>query len=69
VMGNDLGGYGTVLWLGPVVAIVVCLLAFGATPSELQSLGGLVGLAGMVNYFLRPVYRAGGKILSVVARI
>jgi len=45
------------LWIGAVAATVTVLLALGATPGELQTLGGLVGLAGMLNYLLRPVYR------------
>ena len=36
--------------------------------AELQALGGVVGLAGMVNYFLRPVYRAGYAVVRFVAR-
>jgi hypothetical protein len=27
-----------------------------ATPAEVQALGGLLGLVGMANYFLRPLY-------------
>lgn len=57
VLRHDLGHYGTVLWLGGVVAAVVFLFGLSATPGELLALGGLVGLVGMANYFLRPVYR------------
>jgi len=59
VLGYDLGQHGAVLWAGPAVATLVCLVGLGTTHGELQALGGLVGLAGMGNYFLRPVYRAG----------
>jgi drug/metabolite transporter (DMT)-like permease len=45
------------LWLGPVVAALVVAAFLDATPDEVQALGGLVGLVGMANYFLRPVYR------------
>lgn len=45
-----------VAWIGPLLAALIALLASGASPGELQALGGLCGLAGMVNYFLRPVY-------------
>jgi hypothetical protein len=57
VLRHDLGHYGVTLWLSGVVAAVVFLLGLSATPGELLALGGLVGLLGMVNYFLRPVYR------------
>ena len=42
----------------PAVATAVSLAFLGASPAELRALGGLVGLVGMTNYFLRPVYRA-----------
>jgi hypothetical protein len=42
--------------LGLVVAALVGLGSLGATPGELQAIGGLCGLLGMSNYFLRPVY-------------
>lgn len=57
VAGHDLGYYGEALWASGVVAAVVFLLGLTATPGELRALGGIVGLAGMANYFLRPVYR------------
>jgi hypothetical protein len=57
VAGHDLGYYGEAVWTSGVVAAVVFLLGLTATPGELRALGGIVGLAGMVNYFLRPVYR------------
>lgn len=44
------------LWLAPIVAGLVVALFLDASAGEVQTLGGLVGLAGMVNYFLRPVY-------------
>jgi len=56
VAGHDLGAYGGVLWLAPPFAAAVTLLALDATAAELQALGGLAGLVGMANYFLRPVY-------------
>jgi hypothetical protein len=58
VASQDVGDYGTLLWTGPTIAAAVCLVFLGASPAELQALGGLVGLVGMANYFLRPVYRA-----------
>jgi hypothetical protein len=68
VAGHDLEAYGDVLWVGPVLAAVVCLLFLGATDGELQALGGVVGLVGMANYFLRPAYRAGYTMIQFVAR-
>jgi len=53
------------LWLGPVVAAVIATAFLEASPGEVQAIGGLVGLAGMVNYFLRPVYYA---LYGLVAR-
>lgn len=62
IFDRELGAYGRVLWVGPAIAAVVSLAFLGATPAELQALGGLLGLVGMANYFLRPVYR-GASIL------
>ncbi|WP_336001003.1 hypothetical protein [Halorientalis halophila] len=47
------------LWLGPVIAAVVSVVAIvrGSSPGELQALGGLVGLVGVFNLILRPFYR------------
>lgn len=57
VMGHEIGVYLRELWLGPVIGVaMVPLLAPGASAGELQSIGGLAGLIGMVNYFLRPLY-------------
>ncbi|MEF8839116.1 MAG: hypothetical protein V5A18_06380 [Haloarculaceae archaeon] len=68
-LGIPLGRYMAVVWLGPVVAAVIVLVAVGAMPAEVQALGGLVGLVAMANYFLRPVYyailRAGRWLASV----
>lgn len=50
------GGYLVVAWLAPLVGAAAVVLSPGASPGELQALGGLLGLAGMANYFLRPVY-------------
>ena len=57
VVGYDVGPHARELWLGPVVAVVmVVLLAPGGSPGELQAVGGVAGLVGMLNYFLRPLY-------------
>jgi hypothetical protein len=64
VLGHDLGRYAKVLWVGALIAALLVVVARDATPGELQALGGLVGLLGMVNYFLRPVYRLAYALLS-----
>ncbi len=49
--------YAGDLWIGPVLAVATVLLVEpSATAGELQSLGGVLGFLGMVNYFLRPLY-------------
>ncbi|MFT4881720.1 MAG: hypothetical protein ACI9CA_001163 [Natronomonas sp.] len=68
VLGHDLGFYGETAWLVPVTAAGATLLVTGATAAELQAVGGLVGLAGMVNYFLRPVYHTVRRLGQYVAR-
>ncbi|WP_276273156.1 hypothetical protein [Haloarcula litorea] len=59
VAGVDLDGLLASLWLAPAVAAVPVVLELGATPEEVQALGGLLGLTGMANYFLRPLYLIG----------
>lgn len=62
-----LGEVARVAWVGPAIAAVLLLGAGGASPGELQALGGLCGLLGMLNYFLRPVYGilyAAGRYVS-----
>ena len=54
--GQHLDLYLRDLWAGPALAAVATALVFGATPAEVQTVGGLLGFLGMVNYFLRPVY-------------
>jgi hypothetical protein len=65
VFDHDLGEYAQDLWLGPALGALALLVVPDASPAELQTLGGLAGLVGMVNYFLRPVY---ALILTLVAR-
>jgi hypothetical protein len=64
VVGYDLGMYGRDCWLGAAVGSAVVLLFLGASAEELQALGGLTGLVGMVNYFLRPLYLYVAALLS-----
>ncbi|MFB6165110.1 MAG: hypothetical protein ABEJ31_08115 [Haloarculaceae archaeon] len=56
---DDYGLYLSGLWLGPAIAAVATAYALlaGATPGEYQAIGGVVGLLGVLNLFLRPVYR------------
>lgn len=64
VVGYDLGLYGRDCWIGAVVGSAVTLAFLGASPGELQALGGLTGLVGLVNYFLRPLYLYVGALLA-----
>jgi len=57
-----------VVWAGPLVATVVFALYRDATPAELQTLGAVVGLLGMFNYLLRPLYFFLGALLSRFTR-
>lgn len=63
VAEHDLGLYGRDLWLAPLLAIVAIVFFPGASPAELQSLGGIAGFVGMVNHFLRPLYLLGYSTL------
>ena len=64
VVGYDLGLYGRDCWIGAAVGSAVTLAFLGASADELQALGGLTGLVGMVNYFLRPLYLYVAGLLS-----
>ena len=66
VLDVDIDGLLETLWLAPAVAAVPLVFELGATAAEMQALGGLLGLAGMVNYFLRPLYLV---VYSVVAAL
>lgn len=56
IAGLDIDSIIKALWLAPTVAAIPLFLEPGATPAEMQALGGMVGLVGMANYFLRPFY-------------
>lgn len=56
VRNVDLGALLGHLWAAPALAALPLLLELGATPEEVVALGGILGLLGMANYFLRPVY-------------
>jgi len=61
-VGYGLSTYAGDLWLAPLLGAFVVLVVLDASPAELQTVGGLAGLVGMGNYFLRPVYFAGYSI-------
>ncbi|MFB6308703.1 MAG: hypothetical protein ABEH35_05165 [Haloarculaceae archaeon] len=66
VLGHDLDQYVWDLWIAPLVAALVVALELGASAEEVVALGGLIGLVGMANYFLRPVYHVVVATLSSV---
>jgi len=52
----------------PLLAGAVVLWFAGASPGELQTLGGVLGLIALVNHLLRPVYGLGYRLLGRVFR-
>jgi len=68
VYGLDVDALFETLWLAPAVAAVPVLVELGASPGEMQALGGLLGLVGMANYFLRPVYLLGYGLAASLTR-
>jgi len=68
LLGIDVDGLLSALWLAPALAALPVLLEPAATTEELQALGGLVGLVGMLNYFLRPVYLLAYSLVEAVQR-
>jgi hypothetical protein len=69
VLGIDVDIILRWLWLAPPVAAVTLLIRLSATPGEVQAIGGLLGLAGMANYFLRPLYLLGYDIARKLAAV
>ena len=57
-----------IAWVGPLVAAAVFALYRDAAPAELQTLGAVVGLIGMFNYLLRPLYFFVGGLLTRLNR-
>jgi len=71
VLDIEVGEYLPDIWLAPVVASGALVVAGpSVSPGELQALGGLAGLVGVVNYLLRPVYvfvyGVGRRVLQAV---
>ncbi|MFW5974504.1 MAG: hypothetical protein ACOCPZ_03910 [Natrialbaceae archaeon] len=58
--------YLTSVPFAPVIAGGVVLWFSGASPGELQTLGGVLGLLALVNHLLRPVY---GILHGLLARV
>jgi len=56
VRNVDLDALLRYLWAAPALAALPLLLELDATPEEVVALGGILGLMGMANYFLRPIY-------------
>lgn len=68
VLSHNLDLYLRDLWGGPALAAVATVVVLGASPAEVQTVGGLIGFVGMVNYFLRPVYHMGYSLAERVVR-
>ena len=68
VLGIDVGGLLSTLWVAPALAALTVLPELSASAEELQALGGIVGLVGMLNYFLRPVYLLGYSLVEAVRK-
>ena len=64
VLGFDVDSLLSTLWLAPALAAFTVLLEPTASTEELRALGGIVGLAGMLNYFLRPIYLLGYSLVE-----
>lgn len=68
VLGRNVDRCIRDVWVAPAVAALATVAVFGASPGEVQTVGGVIGFAGMVNYFLRPVYHLGYSLATSVAR-
>jgi len=65
-LGIDVDSLLAALWLAPALAALPLVVEPGASTAEVQALGGLLGLVGMANYFLRPVYLLGYSAVEMV---
>lgn len=59
VVGPATRRYLADIWLAPLLGALAMAVVSSASPGELQALGGIAGLLGMANYFVRPVYLFG----------
>lgn len=64
--GFQLAHYAQDIWLSVFLAAALLVVFPDATAGELQTLGGVTGFIGMVNYFVTPVYLF---VYSQVARL
>lgn len=56
VVGYEFGQHARDAWIGAALGTAVVVLTLGAPAVELQAFGGVAGLIGMMNYFVRPLY-------------
>lgn len=56
------------LWIGPALAAGVLVVYGDISAGELQTVGAVIGLLGMANYLLRPVYVLLASIAARIAR-
>jgi hypothetical protein len=68
LLGIDIGRLFATLWLAPAISALAVVVEPTASPEELLVLGGVVGLAGMLNYFLRPVYLLVYSLVELVQK-
>lgn len=54
VAGYDLGWYARDSWFGVLLGAGIVVAFLDASPVEIQALGGIAGLVGMLIYFFRP---------------
>lgn len=66
VAGHDLRYLIDDSWIVPALAATTAAVALGASPGEMQTLGGVLGLVAVANYFLRPAYYL---VYSFAARV
>ena len=55
--------------LAPLIAGGVMLVFLGASPGELQTLGGVIGLLAVLNHMLRPLYAFAHYLLARVSGV
>ena len=70
-LGDVRAWYLRRLWVGALVPTLVVLagLLTRWSAGELQALGGIVGMVGVINLFLRPVYSLLYYLLTSVLRL
>lgn len=66
VNSDTLEAYLTAAPAAPLIAGTIMGFFNGATPGELQTLGGIVGLLALLNHLLRPLY---GLVYHLLTRL